>query len=117
MGTRAIDLNEAAALMINIVREEFETWRQTLPESVVSKLEELPRPAAAGRAVRVTVQTPAWEAEATVWESGEADLASSAAAVAACRCATAQQQGREGSGDGNSWESWSLSAVNGLKPV
>ena len=60
--------------MINTVCEEFETWRQTLPESAVSMLEELTRPAGAGRAVRVTVETPARVAEATVWESGEADL-------------------------------------------
>ena len=74
MGFRAIHLNEAAAMMINTVCEEFETWRQTLPESAVPKLEELTRPAGAGRAVRVTVETPARIAEATVWESGEADL-------------------------------------------
>ena len=60
--------------MINTVREEFKTWRQTLPESAVPELEELTRPAGACRAVRVTVETPARVAEATVWESGEADL-------------------------------------------
>jgi hypothetical protein len=60
--------------MINTVREEFETWRQTLPESAVPRLEDLTRPAGAGRAVRVTVETPARVAEATVWESGEADV-------------------------------------------
>jgi hypothetical protein len=60
--------------MINTVREEFRAWRQTLPESAVPKLKELTRPAGAGRAVRVTVKTPAREAEATVWESGETDL-------------------------------------------
>ena len=61
-------------MMINTLCEEFETWRQTLPESAVPKLEELTRPAGAGRVVRVTVETPARVAEATIWESGEADL-------------------------------------------
>jgi hypothetical protein len=62
------------AMIIDILCEEFETWRQTLPESVVPELDELPRPADAGRAVRVTVKAPVREAEVTVWESGEADL-------------------------------------------
>jgi hypothetical protein len=62
------------AMIIDTLCEEFETWRQTLPESVVPKLEELSRPAGAGRTVRVTVKAPVREAEVTVWESGEADL-------------------------------------------
>jgi hypothetical protein len=61
-------------MIIDILCEEFQTWRQTLPESVVPELDELPRPADAGRAVRVTVKAPVREAEVTVWESGEADL-------------------------------------------
>jgi len=61
-------------MIIDILREEFQTWRQTLPESVVTELDELPRPTDAGRAVRVTVKTLVREAEVTVWESGEADL-------------------------------------------
>ena len=61
-------------MIIDMLCEEFESWRQTLPESVVPKLEEFPRPEGAGRAVRVSVETPAREAEVTVRESGEADL-------------------------------------------
>ena len=65
---------EVAAMIIDTLRAEFEAWQQTLPESAVPKFEELTRPLGAGRAVRVTVETPARVAEATVWESGEADL-------------------------------------------
>jgi hypothetical protein len=61
-------------MIIDILREEFESWRQTLPESVVPELDELPRPEGAGRAVRVTVKASVREADVTVWESGEADL-------------------------------------------
>lgn len=61
-------------MIIDIMCEEFERWRQTLPESAIPKLDQLPRPGGAGRAVRVTVKTAAREAEVTVWESGEADL-------------------------------------------
>jgi hypothetical protein len=63
-------------MIIDTLREEFESWQQTLPASAVAKFEELPRPGGAGRAVRVTVDMPPWGAEATVWESGEADLVS-----------------------------------------
>lgn len=61
-------------MIIDTLRDEFETWRQTLPASAASNFEELVRPAGAGRAVRLAVETPARVAEATVWESGEADL-------------------------------------------
>jgi hypothetical protein len=45
-------------VIVDILREEFETWRQTLPASAVAKFEDFPRPEGAGRAVRVTVETP-----------------------------------------------------------
>jgi hypothetical protein len=61
-------------MIIDTLREEFESWQRTLPTSAVTKFEELPRPEGVGRAVRVTVETLPWAAEATVWESGEADL-------------------------------------------
>ena len=62
-------------MIIETLRDEFEIWRRTLPESATSKFEEFARPAGANRsAVRVSVETPTRLAEATVWESGEADL-------------------------------------------
>ena len=61
-------------MILDTLRAEFESWQRTLPESAVPQFEELTRPLGAGRAVRVTVETPARVAEATVWESGEADL-------------------------------------------
>lgn len=63
-------------VIVDILREEFESWRQTLPTSAVAKFQELPRPSCAGRAVRVTVETPPRAAEATMWDSGEVDLVS-----------------------------------------
>jgi hypothetical protein len=63
-------------MIIDILREEFESWQQTLPASAIAKFEELPRPGNAGRAVRVTIDMLPWAAEATVWESGDADLIS-----------------------------------------
>ncbi len=55
-------------VIVDILREEFEAWRQTLPVSAVAKFEEFPRPAGAGRAVRVAVEALPCMAEATVWE-------------------------------------------------
>lgn len=62
-------------MIIDILREEFETWRQTLPESAVPELEEFPLPEGAlKRSARVRVETPARIADLLVWDSGEADL-------------------------------------------
>jgi hypothetical protein len=61
-------------MIIDTLHDEFEIWRKTLPKSAVSKFEEFARPAGAPRTVRVSVETPTRAAEATVWESGEADL-------------------------------------------
>jgi hypothetical protein len=63
-------------VIVDILREEFERWRQTLPAPAVANFEEFPRPSGAGRAVRVSVEMPPWVAEATMWESGEVDLVS-----------------------------------------
>lgn len=63
-------------VIVDILREEFEVWRQTLPAPTVAKFEEFPRPSDAGRAVRVIVEAPPRAAEATMWESGEVDLVS-----------------------------------------
>jgi hypothetical protein len=63
-------------VIVDILHEEFEIWRQTLPETAVATFEEFPRPSGAGRAVRVTVETLPRVAEATMWESGEVDLVS-----------------------------------------
>lgn len=44
----------SGAMIIDTLRQEFEAWRQTLPESVVPELDELPRQEGAGRVIRVT---------------------------------------------------------------
>jgi hypothetical protein len=61
-------------VIVDILHEEFERWRHTLPPSVVPTFRELPYPEGAGRVVRVTAETPTHEAEATVWESGDTDV-------------------------------------------
>ena len=63
-------------MIIDFLHAEFRIWQRRLPVSAVAKFEEFPRPEGAGRAVRVAVETPPCVAEATVWESGEADLVS-----------------------------------------
>jgi hypothetical protein len=63
-------------MIIDFLHAEFRIWQQRLPPSAAAKFEEFPRPEGTGRAVRVSVETPPWEAEVTVWESGEADLVS-----------------------------------------
>jgi hypothetical protein len=61
-------------MIIDTLRQEFESWQRTLPASAIAKFEEFPEPEGTGLAVRAAVETPGWVAEATVWESGEADL-------------------------------------------
>ncbi len=63
-------------LIIDMLHTEFGIWQRRLPASAVAKFEEFPRPKGAGRAVRVAVEALPCMAEATVWESGEADLVS-----------------------------------------
>ena len=64
-------------MIIDFLHAEFRIWQQQrLPAPAVAKFEEFPRPEGSSRAVRVSVETPPWEAEATIWQSGEADLVS-----------------------------------------
>jgi hypothetical protein len=62
-------------MIMDFLREEFESWRRTLPESAVPALAVFPLPEGADKqSARVRVETPARIADLLVWDSGEADL-------------------------------------------
>ena len=61
-------------MIVDTFREEFGIWKRTLPAEAATGFGELDRPRGAGRAVRLTVETPVMAAEVIMWESGEADL-------------------------------------------
>lgn len=61
-------------MIIDQVFSEFELWRPRLPQGAIAGLLELDRPAGAGRAARLDVETATRLVQATIWESGEVDL-------------------------------------------
>jgi hypothetical protein len=61
-------------MIIDILRDEFDTWQKTLPVSAFSEFEEFTHPSGAARSTRVAVETSTRVAEAIVWDSGAADL-------------------------------------------
>ena len=61
-------------MIIDQVFSEFELWRSGLPQGAIAGLRESDRPAAAGRAARLDVETAARLVQVMIWESGEVDL-------------------------------------------
>ena len=66
--------DEAAAVVIDQVFNEFELWKAALPEGAVAGLSEEERPTGTARAARLDVETAARLVQVTIWDSGEVDL-------------------------------------------
>jgi hypothetical protein len=61
-------------MIIELLWNELETWRTTLPSDVKLAARELDRPHGAGRAVRLDAESKLRIVQVTVWESGEVDM-------------------------------------------
>jgi hypothetical protein len=61
-------------MIIDLLWDEFETWRMTLPSDVEVAARELDRPGDAGRAVRLDAETSLRLVQVTMWDTGEVDM-------------------------------------------
>lgn len=61
-------------MIIDLLWDELETWRATLPADVKLVPRELDRPGHAGRAVRIDAETARRIVQVTVWATGEVDM-------------------------------------------